>query len=139
MTPISNAAVAAVYDGYPNNIRAKMLALRALVLETAARTNGVGALEETLKWGEPAYLTTESRSGSTVRIAWKRSAPQEYALYFNCRTTLVDSFRAMFPQQFRFDGNRALVFREDDDLPVDALRSCIEAALTYHRRAKHAW
>jgi hypothetical protein len=36
--------------------------LRQLILDTAARLD-VGPLEETLRWGEPAYVTT-TRSGS---------------------------------------------------------------------------
>ena len=133
--PIQNAAVAQAFDACPEPMRHKLLALRELILRTAASTEGVGELEESLKWGEPAYLTSASRSGSTVRIAWKPARPTEYAMYFNCQTTLVDTFRSLFPGEFRFDGNRAIVFAESDVVPVDALALCIAAALTYHRRA----
>ena len=70
MNPIANAAVARAFEAYPPNIRRKLLALRALILKTAASTQSVGELEETLKWGEPAYLTSESKIGSTIRINW---------------------------------------------------------------------
>lgn len=106
--------------------------LRALIFDIAAATPGVGALEETLKWGEPAYLTSESGSGSTVRLGWKSRQPDQYALYFNCRTTLVDTFRTLFPTGLRFEGNRALVFAVNGKPPADTLRFCIMAALTYH-------
>jgi len=125
--------VADVYTTYPAPIRARVLALRSLILETAAATPGVGALEETLKWGEPAFLTTQSRSGSTIRIAWKRANPREYAMYFNCQTTLVGSFKTMFPTAFVYQGNRAIVFDEGAEIPLPALRICVEMALTYHR------
>lgn len=49
------------------------------------------------------------------------------------KTTLVERFRTMFPNNFAFDGNRALVFGEADAVPTDALACCIAAALTYHR------
>lgn len=111
-----------------------MLALRALVLSTARATDGVGELEETLKWGEPAYLTAATNSGSTVRLGWKKSTPGEYAIYFNCKTDLVDTFRTVFAGEFKFEGNRAIVFALDDVVPLDALAFCIGAALTYHRR-----
>jgi hypothetical protein len=107
--------------------------LRELVFDTAADIDGVGEIDETLKWGEPAYLTARSKSGSTIRIDWKKSTPQQYAMYFNCRTTLVQTFRTMFPHDFRFEGNRAIVFGERDVVPLDALSLCIAAALTYHR------
>ncbi|MEH2493651.1 hypothetical protein V1294_000130 [Bradyrhizobium sp. AZCC 1678] len=62
-------AVDAIFSAYPNPVKSKLLALRRLIFDTADTTEGVGALEETLKWGQPSYLTTESRaaarSGST--------------------------------------------------------------------------
>jgi hypothetical protein len=136
MKPIESAAVASVFEAYPPTMRRKLLALRALILDTAASAEGVGKLEETLKWGEPAYLTSQSRSGSTIRIGWKKSAPTQYAIYFNCQTTLVETFKTLFPQEFEFEGHRAIVFSEASVVPVDALAFCIEAALTYHRRRK---
>lgn len=113
-----------------------MLSLRELIFETAAKTDGVGELQESLRWGEPAYLTTQSKSGTTIRIDWKAKAPDQYAMYFHCQTGLVDSFRSMFPTSFRFEGNRALIFGVAEKPPTDALEFCIEAALTYHARKK---
>ena len=138
MKPFANAAVAQVFDSYPPAMHRKLLALRALIFDTAASTEGVGRLEETLKWGEPAYVTSESKSGSTVRIDWKKSCPAQYAMYFHCQTTLVETFRTLFPADFKFQGNRAIVFDESDSVPVDALAFCIAAALTYHRNKSAA-
>ncbi|MEP6764054.1 MAG: DUF1801 domain-containing protein [Gemmatimonadaceae bacterium] len=131
-TPFKNAAVKRAFDSYPPNARKKLLALRELIFNTARNTEGVGALEETLKWGEPAYLTSESKSGSTVRIAWKRQKPTQYAMYFNCQTTLVDTFKSWFPNELAYEGNRAIVFEENDKVPMSSVAHCIEAALTYH-------
>ena len=136
--PITNPAVAKAFDAYPPAARKKLLVLRALILDTAARTAGVGELEETLKWGEPAYVTAQSGSGSTVRIGCKKAAPNEVAVYFNCKTGLVDAFRTLFPNEFKYEGQRAIVFSPDDPVPRDALAFCIAAALTYHRKAKAA-
>lgn len=133
MRPFDNAAVARVFDTYPTPIRRKLLALRELIFDTAAATDGVGELEETLKWGEPAYVTAQTRSGSTIRIDWKRRTPSRYAMYFHCRTDLVETFRTHFPDSFEFEGNRAIIFEESDSLPTDSLRACIAMALTYHR------
>ena len=138
MKPIANTAVAKAFEAYPPNIRRKLLALRSLILKTAASTEGVGDLEETLKWGEPAYLTSESKIGSTIRINWKKSAPGKYAIYFNCQTSLVETFKTLFPKEFEFEGNRAIVFSESGAVPTDALALCIRAALTYHRSKKNA-
>ena len=131
MTPFQSAAVAAKFDTYPPNARRKMLALRELVLQTAARTDGVGEIEESLKWGEPAYAT-KNKAGSTVRMDWKGKQPERYAMYFHCQTDLIDTFRMLFPREFKFEGNRAIVFALADAIPRDALAMCIAASLTYH-------
>lgn len=132
--PFGSAAVAHTFEAYPPAARRQLLVLRRLILDTAAATGGVGELEETLKWGEPAYLTARSKSGSTVRIGWSKARPAQVAIYFNCNTTLVDTFRTLFPTGLRFEGNRAIVFDTGEPLPKDALAICIAAALTYHRR-----
>lgn len=132
MKPIVNTAVAQVFAAYPPSIRRKLLAVRELIFETAASTQGVGELEETLKWGEPAYLTAQSKSGSTIRINWKKSEPSKYAVYFNCQTSLVETFKTLFLREFEFEGNRALVFNVSSAVPTDALAFCVRAALTYH-------
>jgi hypothetical protein len=80
--------VQAVFDSYPPNVRRKLCAVRNLIFRIAAATEGVGEIEESLKWNEPAYRTSLSRSGSTIRLGWKRSTPDEYAIYFNLRLPL---------------------------------------------------
>jgi hypothetical protein len=141
MTPFANAAVARAFEAYPAPMRRQLLALRELIFRTAAATDGVGELEETLKWGEPAYLTSQTGSGSTLRIDWKKAKPTEYAMYFNCQTTLVETFKTLFPHEFVYEGRRAIVFKASEPVPADALAFCVAAALTYHRnrkgRAKH--
>ncbi len=124
--------VEAAFNAMPASARRKALALRRLIVDTAGRVDGVGELTETLKWGEPAYLTQQSRSGSTIRIGWSAKRPDRVGLFFNCRTTLVDTFRSRFPE-LEFEGNRALLVPVKSALPKPALQACIESALTYHR------
>jgi hypothetical protein len=135
----SNPAVEAVFAAYPARTKAKLLALRRLILETAAKTPGVGALDEMLKWGQPSYLTTETRSGSTIRIDRVKPETDEdkerYALYVHCQTTLVSTFRQLYRDQLSFGGNRSILLDADRPLPKAALRHCIALALTYHRNA----
>jgi hypothetical protein len=45
---------------------------------------------------------------------------------------LVGTFRILFPNEFTFEGNRAIVFSESDIVQTDSLSLCITAALTYH-------
>jgi hypothetical protein len=122
-----------VFAAYPPGLRKRLLTLRQLIFDVAARTEGVGPLEETLKWGEPAYVTAQSKSGSTIRIDRKRGEPPRYAIYFHCRTTLVDTFRTLYPGELKFEGNRAIVFDLSERVPVNTLRACIRMALTYRR------
>ena len=139
---IEDAEVAAVFDAYPGEIKPKLMFLRQLIFDVASRTNGVGELEETLKWGQPSYLTTQTRSGSLVRIDQIKSQDThtnqnnqkegKYAMYFHCQTTLVDTFKEMYRGQFEFGGNRSIVFRVKDKVPVKELSHCISMALTYH-------
>ena len=66
------------------------------------------------------------------------SAPASYALYFNCQTTLLDTFRSWFPDELRYEGNRAIVFAVGETVPRELVKECIVAALTYHRRPRPA-
>jgi hypothetical protein len=125
-------AVAAVFKAYPKETREKLLFLRRLIFDTASATDGVGELDETLKWGQPSYVTTRSKSGSTIRIDRIKSRAGWYAMYFHCQTTLVDTFKEMFRDKFNYEGNRSIVFDGDDKIPVKELRHCISLALTYH-------
>ena len=130
--------VAAAYDRFPEQVRDQLMTARRLVFEAAAaKFESVGPLTETLKWGEPAYLTEATKSGSTIRLGVLRSMPGRGAALFNCQTTLVDTFRAHFSDALLFEGNRAIVFPESEPLPTDALIVCFDLALTYHAR-KHA-
>jgi hypothetical protein len=128
----SAPAVDAVFDAYPKPLRAKLLALRRLIFDTAKTTKGVGALQETLKWGQLSYLTSETKSGSTIRIDQVKSAANQYAVYFHCQTDLVETFRALYPRELRYGGNRSILLNAQDEIPQAALRHCVALALTYH-------
>jgi hypothetical protein len=130
ISPIENTKVADVFVRYPEHMQKKLLVLRQLILDTVSEVEGIDRLEETLKWGEPSYVT---KRGSTIRIDCKKSIPHQYALYFNCNTKLVGTFKELFGDRFNFEGNRVIVFDENDEIPVDELNSI---SLTYHSR-KH--
>ena len=71
MIPFEDDAVRAIFDSYPDEVRDRLMEVRALIFNAAANTSGVGPNEETLKWREPAYLTSTTKSGSTIRFGWK--------------------------------------------------------------------
>ncbi len=68
----------------------------------------------------------------TIRIDWKEAKPEQYAMYFQCTSKLVPSFREVFGEQFQFEGNRAIVFQMEEQIPEDELSACIASALRYH-------
>lgn len=131
-----NPEVAVVFDSYPEEMRAKLLFLRRLIYETAASFQEIGELEETLKWGEPSYLTPKTKSGSTIRIAWKEAQKEQYSIFFKCTANLVPAFKEKFPQTFKFGGDRSINFSLNDDVPEKELKQCIALALTYHHNKK---
>jgi hypothetical protein len=134
LPPPLPAIVASAFSAFPEQVRARLLEARNLIFETAAGIEDVGPLTETLKWGEPAYLTQATGSGSTIRLGWFRSSERECAVLFNCRTTLVDDFRSQFPGVFAYQKNRAILLDAREPLPQAPLSACLKMALTYHRR-----
>ncbi|MCB1487204.1 MAG: DUF1801 domain-containing protein [Bauldia sp.] len=132
----ADPAVKAVFDAQPEAVRRGLLQLRSLILETAAAMPGVGRIEETLKWGQPSYLTPETGSGTTIRIDAVKGAPERVAIYVHCQTRLVERYRELYGDQLAFEGNRAILLDVDRALPAGPLRHCIAMALTYHASKK---
>ena len=120
-------------SSYPSQAQPHLDRLRSLVRDVAETCDDLDQLEETLKWGEPSYL---SPIGSTLRMDWKERAPGEVALYFKCTSRLVETFREIYGEQLDYEKNRAIVLSLDSELPEAELRNCIEMALRYHR-VKH--
>ncbi len=124
-----NDAVSKCFNEYPEDVRMKLLDLRSLILETASELQ-LGNAEETLKWGEPSYSV---KTGSPIRIDWKLKSPSNYYLFFNCKTTLIETFRELYANELEFQGNRAIVLRLSEPLPEQAIKHCITLGLTYHK------
>ena len=108
--------------------------VRRLIFATANDVDA-GPLTETLKWGEPSYLTEASKSGTTLRLGQPKGQSDKAALFVPCQTTLVAEFRETIDDPaIVLEGNRAILFTFGERLPCDALRHCIAQALTYKRR-----
>ena len=126
--------VGAVFRGYAPRMRARLLRLRQIILKTAAKMDGAGALEEILRWGQPAYI---AKAGSTIRIDQVKTESGRYAIYFICHTDLVATFRELYPD-LDYRDNRCITLCLTEKIPEDALRHCISLALTYRRDRKRA-
>lgn len=130
-TPALSEEMKVAYGAFPPAVRRRLKQVRKLVFKVADECD-VGQLDETLKWGQPAYLPVKPRTGSTLRLGSSADG-RMWILYVHCQTTLASTFRAWFPD-WHYEGNRAVHFSVDKELDEAALASCIEQVLTYHRR-----
>lgn len=119
------------FNAVPDEVSRRWHELRELVLETAAQTDGVGAVTESLKWGEPSFAV---RSGTPIRLGWKPSSPDIVHLLVHCQTDLVTRWRERYGDTLSFEGTRAITLPLDRKLPREELTHCIAMALTYKRR-----
>ena len=67
---------------------------------------------------------------------WKEKKPNQYAMYFQCSSRLVSTFKIIYKDTFKFQGNRAILFELHDKVPEKELKHCVFLTLTYHKR-KH--
>ncbi|MCF6328313.1 MAG: DUF1801 domain-containing protein [Henriciella sp.] len=126
------APVAEVYDTFPDAVRSHLLQVRAMIFATAADDKRIGVLTETLKWGQPSYLTHTPKSGTTIRLGLHSKFPGHCALFVPCQTSLVAQWRDLYTGTLSFDGNRAILLDPGKPLPGKPLRHCIAMALIYH-------
>lgn len=129
---ISDEKAVAVFQNYDLVIQEKLNEIRTLIIEAAEELE-LPTLEETTKWGEPSYI---AKKGSTIRVDWKAKSPKQYQVYFKCTSRLVDTFKAVYGDLFRYEKSRAIIFQLDDQIPVEELKSCLKMALQYHK-VKH--
>ena len=127
-----NLAVKQKIESYPDNIADLLNTIRNLILCTAEEYD-ITNIEETLKWGEPSYIST---IGSAIRFDWKVKSPEHYFIYFNCKSRLIETFKEVYGDTFAYKGNRAIVFTLDQKLPLTELKHCISMALRY-KKLKH--
>lgn len=130
MTPFANDQVAAAFAAMPSEPRDGLLRLRELIFEVARDLPNAPAVEETLKWGQPAYLT---RKGSTIRLGVPKSGG--FALFVHCQSRLIPDYEVAFPMADRIEGTRAVLFDAADQIDAGRHGWLIARALTYHQKA----
>ncbi|CAM4137042.1 DUF1801 domain-containing protein [Pseudoalteromonas ostreae] len=132
MDVMTHESVKQKFTTYPENIAVVLHEIRSLILQVAVQ-DGITELEETLKWGEPSYI---SKIGSTIRFDHKPKSAEQFCMYFNCKTKLIETFKELYGDTFSYEGNRALVFKLNQTVPVKELAHCISLALRY-KKIKH--
>jgi len=130
----SSNEVADVFAGFDDCARDGSLHLRGLIFDCAAEMPEVGLVQEALRWGQPAYLTPVTKSGSTLRLGVPKTGG--FAIYAHCQTDIISTYASQFDGLDRIEGNRAVVF--DDVAQVDDARISllIKHALRYHIKVK---
>ena len=93
--PLEDPNVERAFADFTTDVRPGLLELRELIFDVAARTDGVGRIQETLKWGQPAYLTPETKSGTTIRLGCLKAGG--FAIYVHCQTSVVSEIQELFP------------------------------------------
>ncbi|MEO0681640.1 MAG: DUF1801 domain-containing protein [Pseudomonadota bacterium] len=131
--PAPPAPVAEAFRALPSALRPRLAELRSLIFETA-EAEGVGPLTETLKWGEPAYLTEATKSGGTLRLGRLKGRDDACALFVTCTSRLADEVRAEVGGRLEVIGDRAVAIPATGPWDRAAARAAIALALTYKRR-----
>lgn len=136
MTDPIKADIEAAFAANDPDVHRQLLACRDLVFQAAADHAEIGPLTETLKWGQPSYLTEASGTGTTMRLA--QSNDGRPALFVHCGTDLIEQFKTFYPDTFEYQGKRALVLRGNTASVAAELQHCIALALTYKLRRRQA-
>jgi hypothetical protein len=105
--------------------------MRALILAAAEATRTT-PLQETMKWGQPAYVPAK-KNGTTIRLGWSPKAPDHCCLFVHCQTDLVGRWRSLYPVEFTYQDNRAVLVPVTGPYAKAALQQMAGMALTYHR------
>ena len=116
---------------WPEPAQSRLQTMRALFHDVAAMAD-IGPLDESLKWGQPAWRPLTPRTGSTLRLNWSEAAPGSIMAYVDCKTDLAGQMQTRFPNLPGNDGRRALQFdiAANND---DALWHLAHLTFTYHR------
>ncbi|RUO31661.1 hypothetical protein CWE12_01295 [Aliidiomarina sedimenti] len=118
---------------YPAEAQTQLDAVRLLIF-AVAEENDLGAVEETLKWGEASYLV---KGGTAIRIDWKPADPAAIKIYFHCQTRLIETFREIYRDEFEYEGKRAIIVPLDAAIHEGPLAHCLQMALKYHSLKHH--
>ena len=121
--------IAKFFDAMPVDVAQLLRDARLKIFRISGEAEGIGPLTETLKWGEPAYLTEAPKTGTTLRLG---QIGGRAAVMVPCSTTIIEDARAVFGEQPEFSGKRGLILGGERQV----FDYVINAALTYHIRKR---
>ena len=121
------AEIQAKFSSYPLAAQKQLEEVRRLIF-AVAEENALDTVEESLKWGEASY---QVKGGSAIRIDWKPKDPDVIKVYVHCQTSLVETFREIYRQEFDYEGKRAIVLPLTAAVNGGPLKPCLQLALKY--------
>jgi hypothetical protein len=130
--PFADSRIEAAFDLSDHQARSGLLKLRDLILDTAQDLPEAGRIEEVLRWGQPSYITPETRTGSTLRLGVPKQG--RFALFVHCQSRLIPEFLEAFPAWDRIEGTRAVLFEHPDEVEPMRHGWLIARALIYKIR-----
>ncbi len=118
------------FRSWPDRAAECAHSVRSIFVQTA-KDIGVNSLEESLKWGEPAWRP--KKGGITLRVAWSTNAPEELGVFVDCKSDLCARMQSDFPRSFRYIAPRVMYIALDETIPEDALTHLAKLAFQYKR------
>lgn len=134
MIPAIPDEVQRVFDACTVQNRTGLLRLRSLIFACASDHPQIGSVVESLRWGQPAYLTPATGAACSLRIGAQRD--DGFGLFVHCKTDLIATFLAGPGAGQRSAGKRAILFRDVADIQAAPIGMLIAGALTYHQRRR---
>ena len=134
------SAIKKAYDAYNKDDRKVLLAVRDMIYATASTDERIGTLTETLKWGEPAYLTEATGAGSTLRLGYSKLV-QGPAMFVSCSTPLLRHLKSLDTEgTLDYFGLRDIAIPQSGEVwtpqQKKMLQTCILETFTYHLNKK---
>lgn len=129
---MTNQEIWTKFADYPSAVQSLLKNIENTIFSLALEHN-LGKVHTSLKWGEASYLVD---GGSPIRIDWKRKQPEVVKVLFHCQTSLVSTFRELYPKSFQYEGNRAVLVPLSIVVANSPLAECMLLALNY-QHIKH--
>ena len=111
--------------------RHALWACRGIFHETAERAE-IGPLDESLKWGQPAWRPRAPRTGSTLRMGWMAGRPRQLLFFVDCKTDLAARMSDIYPDLGENDGRRQIALPLDASLPEQPIAHLAQMTFCYH-------
>ena len=102
------------------------------IFERVSGDSGIGPLDESLKWGQPAWRPKKPRTGSTVRLAWNAEEPTRLAVFVDCKTDLAARVGDLYPEFIENDRRRRMAIDLSAPFPEQAMSHMAAMTFTYH-------